>query len=220
VRERFRTVWERLTPPEIQARLEPLLPLVERAVRAAGQYRRRLLGDVGGFVFVSVIVMALYAGVLYGLELWWTVFRETAVGERFVHFFTERASTIETFLAQPLWLVTGKVYLTAAAAGLLVGAIGQFFLLKRYLYDFASCPIRLAVWGGATVAVAALWAAEAFALDPRNALLITAAPALAMFAACIALAARLCPQITTVGRVIFAGGGMLWRLALRWWEHR
>ena len=84
----------------------------------------RTAGDVAGFAFVSVIVMALYAGVLYGLRLWWTVFQETAVGGQFLDPFGERALLIETFLAQPLWVVTGQINLATAAAGLAVGAVG------------------------------------------------------------------------------------------------
>ena len=220
MKERVRAVWERLVPPEVRERIERWSPLLRRAAYVMRQYRRRLFGDVASFAFASVVVMALYAAALYGVQLWWTVFRETAVGERFLDFFAERATVIETFLAQPLWEVTGKVYITTVAAGLVVGLIGRFLLLKRYLYDFVNCPIRLVVWGGATVAVAAMWAAEAFSLEPRNALLITALPALGMFASSITLAARLCPEVTAVARAATAGGHMVRRLALRWWEHR
>ncbi|MGD2063027.1 MAG: hypothetical protein PVF51_05530 [Nitrospirota bacterium] len=220
VRERLRAIWEKRIPPDVREHLARWLPLARRAGHAAGQYRRRLLGDAGTFTFTSAVVIALYAGALYALGLWWTVFLETAVGEHFVGFFGERASVIETFLDQPLWVVTGKIYLATAAAGLAVGAVGRFLLLKRYLYDFASCPIRLVVWGGATVALAAVWVAEVFSLDLRNALLVTVAPALGMFASSVSLAARLCPEVTAVGRVAVAGGEVLRRLALRWWDRR
>jgi hypothetical protein len=218
VREWVREVSGRLVSPRLRARIERGLPLARHGARVVREYRRRLLADVANFAFASVVVMALYTATLYGLGLWWTVFRETAVGERFFEFFVERATAIETFLDQPLWRVTGRTYLVAAAAGLAVGAVGQLLLLKRYLYDFAGWPTRIAIWGGATLLGTSLWAAEAFSVPLQAALILCALPALGMFAQCLALAARLCPEATTLGRLIARSGA--WRRLMRRWPWR
>jgi len=216
---RIDLVWERLVPPAMQRRLAPWWIVAQRAGRSAARYRRLLLADLAAFVFTSIVVIALYAGVLYGSRFWWAVFRETPVGQGFFEFFLERASFIEAFLEQPLWVLALKIYGATVVAGLAVGVVGQFLLAKRYLYDFAGCPTRLVVWGGATFVGSAIGARDALAIDLRTALVLCALPALGMFPQSLALGARLCPEVTTIGRLVRRSGP--WRRVARrwpWWR--
>lgn|GEM_PF-1989512 len=212
-------LWERLVPLAVRQRLAPWWVVAQRLRRSAGRYRRLLFADLATFVLTSLLVIPLYAGVLYGSRFWWAVFRETPVGQGFFGFFLERASFIEAFLEQPLWVLTLKVYVATVVAGLAVGVVGQFLLAKRYVYDSAGCPTRLVVWGGPTLLGTSLWAADAFAVDLQTALIICALPVLGMFAQCLGLAARLCPEATTVGRLVTRSGP--WRRLVKrwpWWR--
>lgn len=208
-------VWERFVPPAVRQRLVPWWARAQRVGRSVGRYRRLLVADLASFAFTSIFVSAVYAGVLYGSRFWWAVFRETPVGAGYFGFFLERASFIEAFLEQPLWVLTLKVYGATVVVGLAVGVVGQFLLAKRYLYDFAGCPTRLVVWGGPTLLGTSLWATDAFAIDLRTALIVCAPPALGMFAQCLNLATRLCPEVTAVGRLVTRSG--LWRRLMRQW---
>jgi len=219
VEARIGEVWERLVPLAVRRRLAPWWVVAQRVGRLAGRYRRLLFADLATFALTSIVVIALYAGVLHGSRFWWAVFRETPMGQGFSGFFLERASFIEAFLEQPLWVLTLKVYVATVVAGLAVGVVGQFLLAKRYVYDSAGCPTRLVVWGGPTLLGTSLWAADAFAVDLQTALIICALPVLGMFAQCLGLAARLCPEATTVGRLVTRSGP--WRRLVKrwpWWR--
>jgi len=212
-------VWERFVPPAVRQRLAPWWARAQRVRRSAGRYRRFLLGDLASFALTSMLVVAVYAGVLYGARFWWAVFRETPVGAGYSGFFLERASFIETFLDQTLWVLTLRLYLATVAVGLAVGIVGRFLLVKRYLYDFAGCPTRLVVWGGPTLLGTSFWATEAFAIDLQSALILCALPTLGMFAQCLSVATRVCPEVTAVGRLVTRSGP--WRRLMRrwpWWR--
>jgi len=206
-------------PLAARQRLRRWWALARRARRTLAQYRRLLLADLAAFSFTSVVVVALYAGVLYGARFWWAVFRETEVGQGFSGFFLERAVFIEAFLDQPLWAFALKVYLATVMVGLAVGVVGRFLLAKRYLYDCAGCPTRLVVWGGATLLGTSLWAVDAFVVNLQTALMLCTLPVLGMFAQCLGLAARLCPEATTIGRLVTRSRP--WRRLVRrwpWWR--
>jgi hypothetical protein len=165
---------------------------------AAFEWLRLLWSKSVKLAFASGIMVILYAGLLYAVNLFWMVYLETPVGQRFLTLRIADMGTIDALRSENFLLLSLQVILTVLMVCLVFGAVSQVFLLIRYFYEGRGLLYRLIVWGIPCVALTAVAVSRTYEIGLAASFLLGVAPAMFLFQSCLRFTQGLVPELSTI----------------------
>jgi len=163
------------------------------------QYGRTLFSITAKSFFLMFFTAIAMLILLNAGKLIWSMYTATQVGQKFSELYPQTAMVIVDIVSEDLFLLAGKLAISAVMTCLIIGVILQFTGLHRILY------LSRGRLGRIIFIVAPLWAAIAWQLqnaygyeDPKTAFLLCVIPTLCVYARCLNYAAELVPEITDI----------------------
>jgi hypothetical protein len=172
---------------------------LRRAARRFRIWLRNLIYSVIEIIILFTATAVLMGTLLSFIKALWYLYLETPVGRKY----TAKFSVLTTHVMSELVrkdLVLFSLEITACAliTCLMVSATIQLLAVRRYFYEGRGLTNRM-VWIALFSAGSAFNLANISQIEWSTAVAISILPSLCLFASCLAIAAKLLPELTIVG---------------------
>lgn len=172
---------------------------LRRAARRFRIWLRNLIYSVIEIIILFTATAVLMGTLLSFIKALWYLYLETPVGRKY----TAKFSVLTTHVMSELVrkdLVLFSLEITACAliTCLMVSATIQLLAVRRYFYEGRGLTNRM-VWIALFSAGSAFNLARISQIEWSTAVAISILPSLCLFASCLAIAAKLLPELTIVG---------------------
>ncbi len=151
-------------------------------------------------ILLILAVWAIVLILLYVADLFWHLYLETMMGQKFYLYFPDKAEAIEQTLSTDLRLLSGRITLTAFLFSIGIAAFGRITHINRYFYMSLGLIEKLLYWGIPLTGITSFYIHIKYLQDFNWELtfLLAAFPTYCLFMNCFKYAEKLLPEMEDV----------------------
>lgn len=158
-------------------------------------YLKRLGNISIELIFLSIVSSIVCAALLYTADMFWFLYLETPMGQKFVGSFKDQAVSITEFLSFEILQLSIDLTLSALIVCAGVSCVSRLLHISRHFYLSIGFFSRLVFWGGALTALVTFRVCEAYGFeDYGTAGLFAAIPTACLFMSCFKYSDKLVPE--------------------------
>ncbi len=163
------------------------------------KYLRKIFHSFTVIALLIVFTAVAYTLLLYFLKYLWFLFISAPVGQAYAEYFSYSYRITDDLLSINFINLSIRLTVTSFVISLVVGSIGHFFLINRYLYSNRGLFFRIVFWGLPLAYIVAVYVRYVYGFGHMDtALTISFVPTICVFSGSFRLAKEYVPELADI----------------------